>query len=215
MPLSTLQIALMGSADEPILVGIRSFPIHKLVLVSLPEDLYRAKRLSSELGEMLKIRTASYMVKNSNVQSMLEIFAHILKSEQSFQDILVNIGSANKPLAYAGVIASCVFGVKVFDVIDGQPDMLPLLKLTYSEMVSQTKIDILRALDSPGGKVESFERLSQISGFGKPLLSYHIQGSEDSRGLLQLGLVEVEREKRGRVDVAITTLGKTLLISLK
>ncbi|MBV9176791.1 MAG: hypothetical protein JO327_04810 [Nitrososphaeraceae archaeon] len=37
-----------------------------------------------------------------------------------------------------------------------------------------------------------------ISGYGKPLSSYHVQGAKDSRGLANLGLVEVEKGDRAR-----------------
>ena len=49
--------------------------------------------------------------------------------------------------------------------------------------------------------------------YGKPLLSHHIRGAEDSRGLAELGLVETERVKRGRIRVKLTMLGKILLRS--
>jgi len=32
--------------------------------------------------------------------------------------------------------------------------------------------------------------LRDISGYGKPLLSYHIKGAEDSKGVVELGLVD-------------------------
>jgi hypothetical protein len=70
---------------------------------------------------------------------------------------------------------------------------------------------ILRAIEKSGGDVESLEKLSQLSNFGKPLLSYHINGSEEGQGLERLGLVEVERGKRGRLRVKLTSLGRSLL----
>jgi hypothetical protein len=48
---------------------------------------------------------------------------------------------------------------------------------------------------------------------GKPLLSYHVQGGKDSKGLTDLGLIEVERGDRGKIMVILTTLGKLLVSS--
>lgn len=90
--------------------------------------------------------------------------------------------------------------------------MLPPMKLSYTEMVSEMKLSILRALDKVGGEVESLEELSQLTNYGKPLLSYHIHGSEDARGLIDLGLAETVRHSRGKSKVRITTLGKMLLV---
>ncbi len=89
--------------------------------------------------------------------------------------------------------------------------LLPVLKLSYSEIVSDAKLGILHAIDKAGGEVESLEKLREISHYGKPLLSYHVQGSRESRGLADLGLVEVNRVERGKITVKLTTLGKLLL----
>ncbi len=77
------------------------------------------------------------------------------------------------------------------------------------------KIDILRAIEKAGGEVESLEQLSEISHYGKPLLSYHVKGARDSKGLADLGLVEVERAERGKTNVKLTTLGRLLIVSNK
>jgi hypothetical protein len=79
-------------------------------------------------------------------------------------------------------------------------------------MVSEVKLNILRALDRAGGEVDSLDELSKLTNYGKPLLSYHIHGSEDARGLIDLGLAEAMRHSRGKTKVTLTTLGKMLLV---
>jgi hypothetical protein len=64
-----------------------------------------------------------------------------------------------------------------------------------------------------GGTIESLEQLEQASGYGKPLLSYHVMGSRDSKGLADLGLLEVEKGDRGKISAKLTTLGKLLVTS--
>jgi DNA-binding transcriptional ArsR family regulator len=96
--------------------------------------------------------------------------------------------------------------------MNGEPMMLPVLKFSYDRLVSQTKLDILKALQKKGGEVESLEELKELTGYGKPLLSYHIQGAEDSQGLVDLGLVEVKRGNRGRSIIQETTLGRLLTL---
>jgi DNA-binding MarR family transcriptional regulator len=85
------------------------------------------------------------------------------------------------------------------------------MKYGYTQTVTEPKREILRAIERSGGDVESLEKLSAIANYGKPLLSYHIRGSRDSKGLEGLGLVEIERGKRGRLHVKLTPLGRTLL----
>ena len=86
-----------------------------------------------------------------------------------------------------------------------------VLKFSYSEIISDTKIKILKSIDSIGGLVNSLEELEQISGYGKPLLSYHIQGGKENKGLADLGLVEVNKADRGKTLINITTLGKLMV----
>jgi hypothetical protein len=85
------------------------------------------------------------------------------------------------------------------------------MRFSYIEAITAPKIEILRAIDRSGGRIESLEMLSSIMNYGKPLLSYHIRGSRDNRGLESLGLVEIERGKRGRLQVKLTPLARTLL----
>jgi hypothetical protein len=90
---------------------------------------------------------------------------------------------------------------------------LRILKLSYKEIISDAKIKILQALDRAGGSVESLDDLTRQCEFGKPLLSYHVQGSAESKGLVHLGLVDVERQERGRTKNTLNTLGKMLISS--
>ena len=95
----------------------------------------------------------------------------------------------------------------------GSPLLMPILKLSYNEIISESKIKILKAIDeAAGGYVESLEQLESISGYGKPLLSYHIQGARESKGLADLGLLEIEKGERGKISARLTTLGKLLVI---
>jgi hypothetical protein len=58
-----------------------------------------------------------------------------------------------------------------------------------------------------------FRSARKVSGYGKPLLSYHVQGAKDSKGLADLGLVEVEKGNRGKISAKLTTLDKLLVTS--
>ncbi|PYB67483.1 hypothetical protein DMB44_08660 [Thermoplasma sp. Kam2015] len=100
----------------------------------------------------------------------------------------------------------------MFYIYDGEIKRFPMLKLGYNGILSETKIAILRDLAKAGGKVSSLESLSDLTGIDKTLLSEHINGSEDSRGLVELGLVEVNRYSRGRLQIEITALGNIVLL---
>jgi len=212
MLLKTLQIALLGGNEDAVLVGLRNFPAHRLTLISLSDFIDQANRLAQRLGETLKLDVDVVQIKDPGILTMLDAVGQILRNEsENFQDFLINVGSASKHVTCAGVTAAFVHGIKAFDVMGDQPVVLPVMKFSYTQAVTEPKMEILRAIERSGGDVESLVRLSVLSNYGKPLLSYHINGSEESRGLEDLGLVEVERGKRGRLRVKLTALGRVLL----
>jgi DNA-binding transcriptional ArsR family regulator len=212
MPLRTLQIAILGGNEDAVFVGLRNFAAHKLTLVVTSATKNQADQLAEKLSETLKLAVEIVEVKDESVQSMLDTIGQIVSRETgSFQDFVVNVGAAGKHLTCAGVTAAFVHGIKAFDVIGERLEILPIMKFSYTQAVTEPKLAILRAIEGSGGDVESLEKLSAIAEYGKPLLSYHIRGSPDSKGLEELGLVEVERGKRGRLRVRLTALGRTLL----
>jgi len=212
MPLKTLQIAILGGNPEAVFVGLRNFPAHKLVLVVPAEAVSQSAMVSAKLADTLKLALSIVEIRDASVQTILDVIGKLVRKETGdFEDFLINVGSAGRTLACAGVTAAFVYGVKVFDVSGEQPEIFPVMKFSYIEAVTAPKIEILRAIERSGGGIESLEALSGIMNYGKPLLSYHIRGSQESRGLESLGLVEVERGKRGRLQVKLTPLGTTLL----
>jgi len=212
MPLKTLQIAILGGNLEAVFVGLRNFPAHKLVLVVPAEAVSQSAMVSAKLADTLKLALSIVEIRDASVQTILDAIGKLVRKETGdFEDFLINVGSAGRTLACAGVTAAFVYGIKVFDVSGEQPEIFPVMKFSYIEAVTAPKIEILRAIERSGGRIESLEALSGIMNYGKPLLSYHIRGSQESRGLESLGLVEVERGKRGRLQVKLTPLGRTLL----
>ena len=216
MAQNTIQIATFGEMQEAITAGIRNFPVHKLALICYEDEKTKAeefgRRISSTLGLPIGYLTVS---RNNVIRDVLERIAEVIKTEsEQFDQILLNVSAGDKMIGCAALSAAFVNGIKAFGMDhEGCPMLLPVLKLSYSEVISDAKIGILKAIDNAGGSVESLEQLSQVSHFGKPLLSYHVQGARDSKGLADLGLVEVDRVERGKITVKLTTLGKLLIAS--
>ena len=212
MLLRTLQVAVLGGNEDAVLVGLRNFPAHKVILLAPHESTSQAESLAGKLINTLRLAVEVISLKDSSISTMLEEVSRVMRKESgAFQDFIINVGSADKHLTCAGVTAAFVHGIRTFDVMGDQPIILPVMNFSYAQAVTEPKMEILRAIERSGGDVESLEKLSVISNFGKPLLSYHIRGSEEGRGLEALGLVEVERGKRGRLRVKVTALGRTLL----
>jgi hypothetical protein len=216
--LSTLQIATFGSeGQEGIALGIRSFPIQKLALICFDNDKNRAEEFSRRIKSVLGIPiTINLITKENVIRDTMERVNEILNLEgRNFQQVLMNVSSGDKLIGCAALSAAFINGIKAFgmDSTKSVPLLMPVLKLSYNEIISTAKIKILKTIDGMGGTINSLEELEQASGLGKPLLSYHVQGGKDSKGLANLGLVEVERGDRGKMIINLTTLGKLLVSS--
>ncbi len=120
----------------------------------------------------------------------------------------MNVAGGNKDLACAATVAAFINGLKAYHVMGENLIMLPIMRLEFKEILSNSKKEILHNLASVDGEIESLTKLSQLSGYSKSLLSHHIFGSNSSRGLVSLGLVEVDRRSRGRLHMELTTLGR-------
>ncbi len=215
--MTTLQIATFGiDGQERIASGIRNFPVHKLSLVCYKDDKQRADDFVRRIRSVLGIPVTINLVTKENViRDTMERIGEILAIDgRNFQQVLMNVSCGDKLIGCAALSAAFVNGIKAFGTDEsGEPLLMPVLKLSYSEVISDAKIKILKAINNVGGSTESLEHLEQASGFGKPLLSYHVMGSRDSKGLADLGLLEVEKGDRGKISARLTTLGKLLVTS--
>ncbi len=214
----TLQIATFGSdGQDGIALGIRSFSVHKLALICFNSDKNRAEDFAKKIKSVLGIPiTITIVTKENVVRDTMETVNDILNLHaKEFDQVLLNVSSGDKLIGCAALSAAFINGIQAFGMDDTRtvPLLMPVLKLSYNEIISEAKIKILKSINTAGGIVESLDRLEQISGYGKPLLSYHVQGAKDSKGLADLGLVEVEKGDRGKISAKLTTLGKLLVSS--
>jgi hypothetical protein len=198
-----------------VLAGVRNAPSNKLVLICYQHDKEDAKRLATNISETLNIDVDVYdnIRVEQSYKDIMQVFSQIIeKNRDQYDDFLLNVSSGDKMICIAAAVTSFILGIKAFFCKSDECVMLPPMKLSYTELVSEVKLSILRALDKAGGEVDSLDELSKLTNYGKPLLSYHIHGSEDARGLIDLGLADAIRHSRGKTKVRLTTLGKMLLV---
>jgi Domain of unknown function (DUF6293) len=213
---ATIQIATFGPEDQDTIAsGIRNFPVHKLSLICFESDKEKAEDFSRKIRSVLGLPVSIHVVSRKNViRDTLERVSEILAKDDKDYQVLMNVSCGDKLIGCAALSAAFINGIKAFGMDEkGSPLLMPILKLSYNEVISESKIKILKAIDeATGGFVESLEQLEAISGYGKPLLSYHVQGTRDSKGLADLGLLEIEKGDRGKISARLTTLGKLLVI---
>jgi len=188
-----------------------------LAFICFDSDKSKAEEFARKIKNVLGLPiTINLVTKENVIRDTMERVNEILNIEgRNFQQVLVNVSSGDKLIGCAALSAAFINGIKAFgmDSTKSVPLLMPVLKLSYNEIISTAKIKILKTIDGMGGTINSLEELEQASGLGKPLLSYHVQGGKDSKGLANLGLVEVERGDRGKMIINLTTLGKLLVSS--
>ena len=192
-----------------VFVPIREFPTEKMILLCKPEGVVRAEKLAKEMDN-LGIPASIIKVKDrGNIwEDYFTIVTDVLEG-QNKDDIVINISSADRISQCALTNAAHVNGIRALAVIEGKVMVLPILKLSYSNMLSDKKVKILQVLNK--GKCSgSLEELSKDTEMSIQLVSYHIHGSAKSKGLKELELVELE-EKKGRTKVCLSTMGRLFM----
>lgn len=188
-----------------------------MAFICFDSDKSKAEEFARKIKNVLGLPiTINLVTKENVIRDTIERVNEILNIEgRDFQQVLMNVSSGDKLIGCAALSAAFINGIKAFgmDSTKSVPLLMPVLKLSYNEIISTAKIKILKTIDGMGGTINSLEELEQASGLGKPLLSYHVQGGKDSKGLANLGLVEVERGDRGKMIINLTTLGKLLVSS--
>jgi len=208
--MKTLQIATVGEDVERSISGVKNFPAHKVVLIAYQRDAEVCRKLKMELSSVLKIEVHTYFIENEDVphEEMFAIVDEILSKNKDF-DVIVNVGGGDKFLTCAAVASAFVNGLKAFHCrSDSNVAMLPVLRLGYTRLISEAKVKILQAIEELG-EVKNLRALATSSGYGVPLLSYHINSGPGN--LATLGLVETERGERGGTSVKITMLGRMIV----
>ncbi|MBW3582664.1 MAG: hypothetical protein KY455_06150 [Euryarchaeota archaeon] len=208
-----LHIATVGAEAEPILIQVRDYPVSKMVLLTNEENEKVAEGLRRSIAP-LSIDVEVHILDDDDIlMATLRTVGKIVAEEgMKYDDIIINVSSGEKMLTCSALSAAFVNGVRAIGIKGGMPFSLPVLKFSYTELVSEPKVKILEALDQVGGAVESLNQLAELAGVEKSLLSYHVRGSRDSKGLEPLGLVEVDRAQQGRLVIKITEMGKLMLI---
>ena len=218
----TLQIAIYsdGQSYKGIRDGIRLLPIDKLVIIH--EEVHDKntrlieipfREFTKQIANALMTSVEEVVVRSGDLNEVLEAVKSVYKDNcNKYDDFLMNVTEGAKLMSCTAISSAFIFGIRAFWIDPKGVHMLPILKLGYQKILSETKLTILDALAKKRGKVDSLEQLSEMTGLEKSLISRHMNGTDDSQGLVDLGLVSVNRGARGRIEVEITALGKIVTV---
>jgi len=194
-------VAPAGDELENLYIGIREFPVQKIILITPKDYLEITKKFVAELRKF-NVPVEIMELRNDMFD---EIFAAVNEIKKREKNVIINVATGDKVSACAALSAAFVNGLMAFGIRDGNPMLFPILKFSYYKIVSERKMRMLQVLLKGAF---SLDMLSKETKMSLPLISYHIHGNAKSEGLLNLGLVEIKNEKSTIVE--LTPLGKLL-----
>jgi len=200
-------IAPVGDNMDALFVGIREFPTERIILITPENRMDEAKKAQNDL-ERFKIPVRITEIKGNIWEEMFMKIAQISNIEKD-NPIIVNTATGDRVSTCAATSAAFVNGLKAIAVDGGEAMLLPILKFSYYNMLTERKMEILKLLSKPGC-CTSLEEMSQKTKMSLPLISYHINGNLKSEGLKDMGLIET-MEKKGKIAVKLSTLGRMLI----
>ena len=200
-------VAPVGDNMDALYVGIKEFPTERVILITPEERMDDAKKAQQEL-EKFQIPVQIIETKGNVWEEMFQKIAQIKEIEKD-KDIIINTATGDRVSTCAATSAAFVNGLKAMSVDNGMVMMLPVLKFSYYNMLTDRKMEILKLLNKPGC-CASLEELSKKTKMSLPLISYHINGNLKSEGLKDMGLADTTEEK-GKIAIKLSTLGRLLL----
>jgi hypothetical protein len=199
-------VAPVGEYIEDIYVGIREFPTEKVILIT-PKDMVDVAKDTQKSLEKFKVPAQIIEIKGNLWEEMFKVVARIKEFEKG--EIIVNVSTGGRDSRCAATSAAFVNGFKAFAVENNETMLLPTLKFSYYNILTDKKMNILQSIEWCTD-CTSMEDLAKSMSMSLPLVSYHINGTLKAEGLKQLGLVQT-KENKGKVEVTLTSLGRMLL----
>jgi hypothetical protein len=199
-------IAPVGDNLDALFVGMKEFAMEKVYLITPKNNLKKAQKLEKKLKQF-SIAVTILEMKEGLMESMFYRFSEIVKNHDN-DDILVNVATGDRLSTCAALSAAFANGLKAFGIMGGKPMLLPIMKLSYYNELTDSKFKILSNLVAD--EYTNLTALSKKIGMSVSLLSYHLNGTLKYKGLLNLRLVETKGQNKN-LQVRLSSLGGLLL----
>lgn len=197
-------------SDEKVLFSpIKEFPIERVILLTATEGVVKAEKFKQNL-ENLSIPVSIVKVKHTGNpwEDFFSLVPEVVEGQDK-NNIIINISTADRISQCALTNAAHINGIKAVAVINNNMILLPIIRLSFSNVLSDKKINILKQLEK-NKCFSSLEDLAKATGISLQLMAYHIHGTDKSPGLENLGLAET-KDVKGKVRVCISTMGKLFM----
>jgi len=201
-------IAPVGENIDALFVGLREFPTQKVILIASHDKMDAAKKAKNDL-EKFKIPVQIVEIKGNIWEETFQKVAEIKKAEGE-KNVIINVATGDTMARCAVTSAAFVNGLQAFSVDNSEVMLLPILKFSYYNELTDKKLGILKLIYKDKTCCASLEDLSKKLKMSLPLVSYHVNGNLKSPGLKELGLIET-KEEGGKIRVTLTMQGRLLI----
>ena len=198
-------LAPVGDNTKALFVGMKDFPTEKVILVTPDEYLKDAKELQKNLDQFT-IDSEIIQIGENLMEEMFRVFGKVCSIYKN-DEIIVNVATGDRMSTCAALSAAFANGLKSMGVVGNKCMLLPIMKLSYYNELSETKLKILKELE--GKDWVSLQDLSKNLKMSLSLASYHINGNFKYKGLKEFRLVEV-KEQNKNVLIKISSMGSLL-----
>lgn len=203
-------VAVIGEdsdASEILFKGFKKFPAKIVYLIVKKNYKKKAEDIKKELS---KFDIDVTMDLASNFLELEEVFNIIRKVSQLYsnESVVINVDTDYMSSCLA-LSSAFVNGIQAIGVLEEELITYPIMKFSYYNAINEKKMKILQTL-SKQGKVESMEKLSKLTKMSLPLIAYHLKGNRDSKGLVEMNLIETKREN-GSLCIWLTDLGNLIV----
>lgn len=199
-------VAPVGDNLQALFVGMKEFPTEKVILIAQQNSLKAAESTRRKL-EQFTIKVDIRVIDGNLMEEMFKVFGELCTVYDESQ-IIVNVATGDRMSTCAALSAAFANGLKAIGIMDNKSFMLPIMKMSYYKEISDNKFKILKMISAK--EFVSLNKLSKKLGISVSLLSYHINGSYNIKGLKEMRLVESKEEGKN-VLVKLSEMGNLLL----
>jgi DNA-binding transcriptional ArsR family regulator len=199
-------IAPVGDNIDAFFIGMKEFPTEKAFLITPRENMKQAKELEKKL-EMFSVPVKIIPFDGALMENMFQAFGEIC-AVHNHDDLIVNVATGDRLSTCAALSASFANGLKAFGVMDKKPMLLPIMKMSYYNELTESKYKVLNNL----GREDyvTLTELSKKTDLSISLLSYHLNGTLKYKGLVSLRLAEVKEHNKNLL-IRLSEMGSLLL----
>ena len=199
-------IAPVGDNLKALFIGMKEFPTEKVFLITPESKLKEANELSKKLEEFT-IESEIIEIGENALEETFKAFGRLCSLYDN-DELIVNVATGDRMSTCAALSASYANGLKAFGIMENKTMLLPIMKLSYYNELSENKLKILKEMDQDS--CVPLKELSENLNMSISLLSYHINGNYKHKGLKEFRLVDVKEEEKN-ICVSLSEMGNLLL----